>query len=401
MQYPLRDYRVLDFGWVIAGPLLGQVLADMGAEVIKVETRKHLDEMRQSPLNTSRDPEKDPVFHTTNRNKLGVTVDMSHPEGRLLLKEMVKTCDVVAENFSPRVMKEHGLNYESLRRIKPDLIMVSLPAAGSYGPLSHIVTYGPTVSSLAGLDSMVGYYGERVLGSQGFYADMTSAIHAAFAVLSALYYRNNTGLGQHIEVPQWEAAACCIGEAIMEYTINGRIIGPRGNRHPTMAPHGNYPCKGEDKWVSIAVKTEEEWSAFCNAVGNPPWTSEERFADAASRLSNVAELDEYVAQWTRNHTHYEAAEILQRAGVAAAPVLDVGERYLDPHFQERQIYADFEHPAIGKDIIAGLSWKLSATPGGIRSPAPLLGQHNDYVFGEILGLPQKEIQRLMEEKVIY
>ena len=399
--YPLEDLRVLDFGWVLAGPVVATLLGNLGAEVIKIESRKRIDSMRLSPDNLSLDPEKDLLFHSLNRNKLSISIDITHPKANKILKGLVEISDVVVENFSARVMARHGLDYQALKGVNPSIIMISLPATGMSGPLSDVITYGNTLQALGGAESLVGYYGEQVLGMQQAWADYNAAIHGFFAVLAALYYRKKTGKGQHIEAAQLDPLISSLGEAIMEYTMNGRVLGPQGNRNPTMAPHNNYRCQGEDKWVSIAIKTEEEWQSFCQAMGNPPWTKEERFADRYKRMQNQEELDKFISQWTINYSHYEVMEILQKAGVAAVPCLDVEERFFDPHFNEREAYITIEHPVTGTDFVANLPWKMSRTPGGIRRSAPMLGGHNDYVFGKLLNMSQEEIAELVEEKVLY
>ena len=400
-DYPLSGYRVVDFSWVWAGPLLGELLADMGAEVIKVETNKRLDSARLTPGRSTVGPETDFVFHSINRNKLGITVDMTDPRGAKLIRELISISDVALDNFSPMGLKKLNLQYEELSQANPQLVMISLPAAGQHGPLSNIVTYAPSLGALCGYSSIIGYPGERVLGEQTPYLDVTSSIHGAFAVLSALYYRERTGKGQYIDMAQIEVGASVIGEAFMEYFMNGRVLGTMGNRSPTMAPHNNYPCLGEDRWVSIAVDTEEEWRSFCTAIGNPPWVKEKRFSDKFNRQRNLEELDRLVSAWTINLSNYEVMDILQKAGVAATPCLDLMERFSDPHYAERGTHLQVEHPATGIDIIAGIPFKLSGTPGEVRRHAPMLGQHNDYVFRELLGKPESEIAQLIEEKVIY
>jgi len=377
------------------------ILADMGAEVIKVETKKRLDSARLTPGRSTVGPETDFVFHSMNRNKLGITVDMSDPRGAALIRELVEISDVAVENFSPKGLRNLGLEYASLREVNPKLIMISLPAAGQYGPLSDIVTYAPSLGALCGYSSLIGYPGERVLGEQTPYLDVNSAIHGAFAVLAALYYRERTGKGQYIDMAQIEVGASTIGEAFMEYFMNGRVMGTMGNRNPAMAPHNNYPCKGDDKWISIVVKTDGEWRSFCDAIGNPPWAKEVRFSDGFNRLRNQDELDRLVSGWTVEFTYYEVMDILQKAGVASAPCLDLTERFSDPHFEERGTHLQVEHPATGVDIIAGLPFTLSETPGAVRRPAPLLGEHNEYVFGKLLGKTGEEIAQLIEDKVIY
>ncbi|MCX5994386.1 MAG: CoA transferase [Chloroflexi bacterium] len=400
-DYPLSGYRVADFSWVWAGPLLGELLADMGAEVIKVETNKRLDSARLTPGRSTVGPETDFVFHSINRNKLGITVDMTDPRGAKLIRELISISDVALDNFSPMGLKKLNLEYTELSQANPQLVMISLPAAGQHGPLSNIVTYAPSLGALCGYSSIIGYPGERVLGEQTPYLDVTSSIHGAFAVLSALYYRERTGKGQYIDMAQIEVGASVIGEAFMEYFMTGRVLGTMGNRSPTMAPHNNYPCLGEDRWVSIAVDTEEEWRSFCTAIGNPPWVKEKRFSDKFNRQRNLEELDRLVSAWTINLSNYEVMDILQKAGVAATPCLDLTERFSDPHFAARGTHLQVEHPATGVDIIAGIPFKLSGTPGEVRRHAPLLGEHNDYVFRELLGKPESEIAQLIEEKVIY
>ncbi|MBL7119205.1 MAG: CoA transferase [Dehalococcoidia bacterium] len=400
-QYPLQGCRVVNFGWVFAGPYLATMLGDLGAEVIKIETRSRIDSMRLSPDNLDRDPDRDPWFHSGVRNQLSVTIDMNQPQAIPILKNLVKISDIVVENFSPKVLKQHGLDYQSLAEVNPGIIMVSLPAAGHYGPLRDAQTYGPSLTGLAGVDNLVGYYGERVLGLQQAYADVNSALHGAFAALSALYYRKRTGKGQFIDMAQLEAVISIAGEAVMEYTINGTVLGTQGNRYPTMCPHNNYRCKEEDKWVSIGIKTEEEWKNFCEAIGNPSWTKDERFADRYSRLRNQEDLDKLISEWTANYTYYEVTETLQKFGVAAAPCLDTEGRFFDPHLQERQTYLEVEHPATGVDFIANSAWRLSENPTEIRLRSPLLGEHNSYVLRDLLGMSEEDIARLEAEKVIY
>ena len=400
-DFPLEGYRVIDFGWAAAAPRATCLLADMGAEVIKVETRKRPDPVRFGPDNLERDPEMDPLFHSINRNKLGILLDLTHSEGIELIKRLVRISDVVVENFSPGVMKRFALDYDELKKIKPDIIMISFPGVGSEGPLADVVTYGPSLAGLAGLDSLIGYEGERVLGMQQAYADINAALHGAFAIQIALYHRERYGEGQHIEVAQIESLISTMPEPVMEFSINQRNLSTLGNVNRMMSIHNNYPCKGEDKWVSIAILTKKEWEGFCRAIGNPPWTKRDEFVDGYKRSLNRKELDRLIGEWTIGRTPYEVMEILQKAGVAAAPCADTEDRYFDPHFQERKIIVDVEHPATGVDFVPNVVCNLSETPGAIRRPAPLLGEHNDYVFGELLGLPKDEIEKLIQEKVIF
>jgi len=394
--------RVVDFGWVWAGTALGHILADHGAEVIKVESKRRLDGLRLGKVFELGDTlEMNPYFQNLNRNKLSITVDFTKAQGAELLKELVKKSDMVIENFNPGVLDRHGLGYEVLSRIKPDIIMIALSAVGQKGPLSQIVTYAPIISALSGIDSMIGYPGGPALGFKHAYADPTASLFGAFALLAALRYRKRTGKGQYIDLSQAESATCLIGEALMDYQMNGRVAGTKGNSSLVMAPHGHYPCLEEDTWVAIAVKTEEEWLSFCRAIGDPDWTKDPRFTDRRGRLANSRELDELVASWTRERTDYEAAHTLQAAGVAATPVLGVDGIFVDEHFQSRATFVDVEHPVVGGTFLYDLPWKMSGVERKPIRHAPLLGEHNGYVFGQLLGLSQEEIDRLVAEEVIY
>ncbi|MFC1990833.1 CaiB/BaiF CoA transferase family protein [Chloroflexota bacterium] len=402
----LEGYRVVDFGWVWAGTVLGQILADHGAEVIKIESKKRLDGLRLGKVfELGETLEVNTYFHNLNRNKLSITVDISQPKGAELIKELVKKSHIVVENFTPSVLNRYGLDYPSLIKVKPDIVMISMSPAGQRGPLSQIVAYAPIITALSGIDSMVGYPDSEPMGFKHAYGDVTASLSGAFAVLAAMRYHARTGKGQHIDMSQIEITTSLIGEGIMDYTMNSRGKGTQGNYSPNMAPHGNYPCKeddrGDDKWVSIAVKTEGEWRNFCKAIGNPSWCADPKFADRRLRLANSAELDKYVTQWTSNHTDYEVAEILQKEGVAATPVLTTADIFLDPHYNQRRSFVDVEHPISGGTAIYDLPWKFSGITRKKIRHAPLLGEHNDYVFGEILGLPKEKRDKLVEENIIY
>ncbi len=405
----LDGYRVLDFGTAYAGPIAGHLLADMGAEVIKVESRTRLDGLRLGRPIVGDDiaggdqgkwPDLMPHFHTLNRNKLGITVDLKKPEGVVVVKKLVQKSDIIIENFSPGVMLRAGLDYDSLTAVKPDIIMVSMSGPGQDGPLKDVVSYGVTISALSGLGRTIGYRGDRPLMTQVPFCDIMSGMHGAFAAMTALWYRISTGQGQFIDLSEWEASSSVLGEAMMDYVMNSRNRDTQGNYHPHMAPYNNYPCQGEDKWVAIAVGSEEEWLGFCKALRNPPWTKEARFASQDARLANRDALDELVSQWTAKHTPYEVMDLLQKAGVAAVPTMNIEDQYMDPHLRERQVHVEIEHPAVGIEMIYGMPWKLSDTPGSVQRHAPLLGEHNDYVLGEIIGLSKDEIAKLKESGVL-
>jgi len=402
-EMALEGLRVLDFGWVWAGPIVGQLLGDMGAEVIKVESRKRLDFVRMFPPFAEGKPDPDGAlfFHSLNRNKLSITLDLTQPRAIELVKRLVEICEVVIENFSPKALRNLDLDYPALQEIKPDLIMVSLSAAGQTGPLRDIMTYGPSLGALAGLDSLIGYPAERVLGWPMAYTDPASGLLAIFGIMAALYHRKRTGKGQYIDLAQWEATSALLPEFILDYTMNGRVAGPQGNRHRHMAPHGCFRCQGEDAWISIAVETEDEWRNFCKVLGNPPWCQEERFANRANRLQNQEELNRKIEEWTAGLTPQETMKLLQEAGIAAFPSYGIGDILKDPHFEERGVKVVVDHPKMREEVLYGLPWKFSRTPGSIRRSAPLLGEHNRYVFCQLLGMSEEEVRSLEEEKVIY
>jgi len=400
---PLHGYRVLDFGWVLAGAIPGMVLADMGAEVIKVESRQRLDYMRMGRpiIGDQPDPEQHPMFHNVNRNKLSITLNTIHQQAVELARKLVARCDMVIENFSPGVMDRLGLGYEDLRQIKPDLIMASISSTGQTGPLRDLRAYAPSIGALAGLDSTLGYEEGRPLGLKHAYGDICGALHTVFAIVAALYQRQRTGRGQYIDLSMLRATIATQGLGLMEYIMTGRVMQPRGNYDPTMAPYGNYPCEGEDRWVSIAIATDEEWQGLKAALGSPAWTSDPKFASRYGRLKHRHELDQHLAQWTAGRSAETVTELLQSHGVAAVPVMGAEERLFNSHFRERGLYADIDHPSLGAEPIFNLMWNLSQTPSAIRRHAPLMGEHNQQVFCEILGMSAQEVKVLEETQVIY
>ncbi len=407
----LQGYRVIDFGTAWAGPVTAQLLGDMGAEVIKVESRRKMDGLRMGRPIVGKDiagsdqgkwPDMQPQFHSFNRNKLSVSVDLQHAEGRRIVKELVGISDIVVDNSSPGVMARLGLDHESLAGLKPDIITVSLTACGESGPLARTVAYAPTITALGGLNGLTGYGdGETPYLTNVGYGDANAAVHAVFAVLAALWHREETGEGQHIELSETEAVTALLGEAFMEYSMTGMLPGPRGNADAAMCPHGIYRAAGDDKWIAIAVKGEEEWRGLCTALGATDWLEERRFADTFSRLRHRAELDSLVGAWTAQREVEDAVRILQEAGVAATQVMSVEDQFIDRHYRARKTFEEVLHPLVGVEVLPGIPWKMSRSAGSIRRPAPCLGEHNTYVFTTLLGYSDKEVRRLEEEKVIY
>lgn len=401
---PLKGIRVTDFTVVWHGTHVTQWFGVMGAEVIKIETKVHPDILRsnfpkgkqRAGLNMSSE------FAALNYGKKSISLNLQQPKGVELAKKLIKMSDIVTENFGGSVLERWGLGYQDLKKINPGIILYAGSGYGRTGPLKEAVAFANTVEACSGLSNLVGYPegGPSMMASRGW-NDLVAAVHGAFAVLAALYNRKSTGEGQYIDLSMTEAMEGFLVEPLIDYNINGRVAGRVGNRDSIMAPHGTYRCRGDDKWVAIAVANNDEWRAFCRAIGNPDWTKREEFRDELSRWHNQAELDELIGQWTRNYTDYEAMEILQKAGVMAGASLDMKELMDDPHLKERGFFVEMEHREMGKLRLPGLPLKLSDCPKGDYSAPPCLGQDNDYVFGELLGLSKEEIKRLEEEKVIY
>ncbi|UCG83641.1 MAG: CoA transferase [Dehalococcoidia bacterium] len=412
---PLSGVRVLEFGMAVAGPHACKLLALLGAEVIKVESITHLDMLRRAGVDAEkgakiqalRPGEPLPpgvmldtfVSNTTHLNKLGITLDMTKPAAVELAKRLVARSDVVVENYRPRVMEGYGLDYPALRETNPKLIMLSTSIAGKTGPEREYLGYMEVFGALGGLGHLTGYPDGPPTWIR-FSMDTMSAVTAAGAILAALIYKQRTGEGQYIDYSSYEGAACLIGDALLDYTMNGRNQSRQGNLDDFMAPHNCYRCQGDDKWISIAIGTDEEWNAFCNAIGNPEWTKDERFSDSYSRWQNQKQMDAFIQEWTMNSESFEVMEVLQKAGVAAIPSFSSPEIWGDPHLDERGLTVIVDHVTLGAQPVSAPPWKLSRTSAEITSAGPTLGQHNDYIFGELLGLSKEEISDLVDKGVI-
>lgn len=407
---PLRSIRILDLTMVVAGPYSTLVLADLGAQVIKIEGPTRWDPFRgpRAPhgghyhggLGPPHPYNRSLQFNELNRNKLAITLDLSQPQGVRLFKGLARISDVVLENYSPRVMGNFGLDFESLRRERPDIIMVSMPGYGSTGPYRDYVAHGPGVDAMSGMQWLTGHADGLPLKAGGQYCDQTNGLTATFAILTALFHRRRSGKGQHIDVAMREASTQLIGEAFLAYSLTGRVPQRMGNDHPSHAPHGCYPCRGEDEWVTIAVGSDEEWDRFCHALGDPPWTQDPRFATAPGRWHQRRELDGHVAAWTKERAARDVMWLLQEAGVAAGSVSDSQAIVEDPHLLQRDFLQTTQHAQAGENVHCSLPWKVSGQRPPMSRPAPCFGEHNGYVLGELLGLSGTEVEALAAEKVI-
>ncbi len=404
-RLPLEGIRVTDTTTMWAGSYTTNLLATLGAEVIKVESIQHIDPWR--PSTTDMGPreqfwERSPLWNSVNTDKLSVTLDLSQSRGAEIFKQLVKISDIVAENFTPRVMNNFGLDYPVLKEVNPRIIMISLPAYGMTGPWRDYSGYAATIEQMSGVCQLTGYPDgpPESVAWRGF-SDPTAGVNGMVAVLFALLFRQMTGRGQYIDLSQVEATTCMIGDVIVDYTMNKRVQLRRGNRHPFMAPHGYYRCRGNN-YVGIVVASDKEWKQFCEVLGDPSWSKEVKFADSLSRWHNQDELDKLIEQWTIQHTHYEIMSNLQKVGVRAGAVLNNDEFIKDPHLKERGFLQVVDRSIVGPHPypIPTASMKFSKSPITIRRPAPLLGEHNDYVLGSLLGMPKEEIQSLADDKII-
>jgi benzylsuccinate CoA-transferase BbsF subunit len=402
---PLEGKRVVDFGQMWAGPHLSQWLAVMGAEVIKIETHLRVDFMRMvghPPGFEREDFNAGTAFASLNYGKKSITLNMKETKALELARSLIRISDVVTENFGGPVLERWGLGYQDLIKIRPDIIVYAGSGYGRNGPHKARPAYAEIVEAFDGSTYLNGYPGgEPATVGVSPWTDATQAMHGAIAIMAALYHRGNTGEGQYIDAAMIEGSSNFLGEMVMGYTMNGALGERIGNRDNFMAPHGCYRCKGEDAWVAIAVSGEDEWMAFCDVLGNPEWTKKEAFSDELSRWKNQDELDKLVEAWTRNYEPYEVMTRLQESGVAATVSLNVKDLVSDPQLKAREFFIENDHPVLGKLGLAGLPWKHDESNKGNYSTAPLLGEDNQYVFGELLGLSDEEIAKLEKEKVIY
>ncbi len=401
-RLPLLGIRVLDLSKVWAGPYCTRLLADMGAEVIKVEAPGAWDMTRSLsllPHTTERAYNRSAYFNHYNRNKYGCVIDFGRPRGHELALRLVALSDVVIENYRSDVMERLGLTYEAMRRVRSNVIVVSMPSHGLRGPDAHHIAYGTHIEQLGGLPSLNGYPDGPPQRSGISYGDPMAGAVAAGATIAALLYRRWTGRGQHVEVAQWEAFLPFVGEFFVEYSMTGRLPLRRGNRHSSMAPHGVYPCQGDDCWVAISVGSDADFAALCSIIGQPELARDQRFIDVVSRHRLQHELDEIVSAWTRERTHHETAAQLQAAGVPASPVLTMPEIAADPHLAGRAFFEEVAHREAGCWPMDGPAWRFDRTPAHVRLPAPCFGEHNDYVFRGLLGLSDDEIADLERDGV--
>lgn len=415
---PLAGVRVADFCWMGVGSVATRMLADFGAEVIKIENRRRIDRPRLLPIykgevrnygeeRSDADPNRGGLHNNYSRNKLGVTVDMKSDRGRRLVDRLISESSVVTENFAPGVMERWGLTYERLRELSPEVVYGRMSGFGHTGPRAHFKSYGPVVQAVSGLSFISGLPGVEPSGWGLSYMDNQAAYYNSAALMMAILRRRATGLGAEVDVSAVEVGISMIGTDMLDVTANGTVTRrptfPRGNRldDPAAAPHGVYPSADEDRWVAIAVFDDADWARFVAAIGRPAWTDEPAFATQRDRHANQDTLDEHVATWTRQRSDRDAMELLQSAGVAAGAVQNAEDlSEWDPQIADRGTFFELDHPVIGEARFEGTPISFSRTSQHTWRSAPLLGEDNHYVFGDILGLSSDEITELENDGVI-
>ena len=402
-KLPLDGVRIVDFTWVGAGPYTTKILADAGAEVIKIESGKRPDILRLTP------PFKDGIeglnrsgyFANRNTSKKSFQLDMSQERSRILIKELVKTADIVSNSFTAGTMEKWGLGYENLKEVKNDIIFISMPMQGTTGPHKEFSGFGAMMNALIGLNHLTGMPDREPIGTGTNYPDhVPNPTHGAFAILSALRYRNMTGKGQYLELAQTESALGVLAVAIMEAANNATSPKRRGNYVDYAAPNGAYRCKGDDEWCVISCKTEEQWDAFLRVTGLNELSHNPKFASLEERKRNGSQLDAIISTWTKRYTPKEVMQVLQSEGVPSGMIQSAKSLIdEDVHLKYRNHFVELEHPEMGKTLYNNLPFRLSKTPVVIQSPAPLLGADTEFVCKKLLNMSDESYEALIEKGI--
>ena len=393
---PLNDVKICDFMWVMAGPASTRILADYGATVVRIESPTRVDTARtlQPYHNNQLGPDSSGLFANCNAGKFGISLDLGNPAARAVVHDLVRWADVVTESFSPKAMRAWGFDYESLRKVNPRLIMLSSCLMGQTGPLAKIAGFGNMAAAISGFHNLTGWPDRAPSGVFGAYTDYVAPRFTAMAILAALDHRRRTGEGQYIDQSQAECAIHFLGPAILDYTVNGRVEERAGNSDAAFAPHGVYPAAGDDQWIAIVCRDDDEWRRLCAAMNNEDLARDSRYASAAGRLEHRDAIDSSIASWTRTLERADIESRLQSLGVPAHQVQNSADAYADPQFVHRGHFVALEHPVLGKFTVEGPRAKLSRTPATVRRAAPSLGQDNQHVLETILGYDETQITEL-------
>ncbi len=394
--------KVVDFSWAAAGPQVGRELAEHGATVIRVESHTHLDPLRafQPFKDSTPGVDRSAFYAEYNTNKLSVSLDLARPRGRELALKLVEWADLITESMAPGAMAAMGLDYESCHKANPMVIYLSTSQQGEDGPHHRFKGVGHHVNAVAGYSSTTGWPDSDPTMVFTAYSDFVAPWYSLIAVMGALMRRRRTGRGLRIEQSQLECGVSFLGAHLLNWAVNRKDLRRRGNRDSHMSPHGVYPCRGADRWVAIAARDDQQWRSLCLASGNPEWLTDPRFATVISRKRNEDELDGLIGEWTRSFTAEQVMALLQEAGVPAGVVQTCEDLLSDPQMKHRGHYRVLHHPAIGPHSYHAPAYRLSETPCELRRAGPALGQDNDYVYKQVLGMTDDDISDLMAEGVI-
>lgn len=401
-KHVFEGLKAVGFVYAGVGAFVLRVLALHGATVVRVESETRPDTVRTMA------PYKDNIpglnrsyyYNFPNTDKYDLALNMKHPRKDEVTKRLVKWADVLVENFTPGVMASWDLSYKEVKKINPSIIMISLSMQGQTGPARLQGGYGALLQSLAGYPLITGWPEGLPCVIDRSYPDYISPRYGAIAVIAALLHRRRTGKGQYIDVSEYEDAIQFEIPVTLDWVVNQRIQTRMGNKCPYAAPHGAYQCKGDDRWCVIAVFSDSEWQAFCKVIGNPEWTKEARFSTLLTRKQNEDKLNQLVEEWTLNYTAEEVMNMMQQAGVKAGVVQTVEDVVeYDPQLKHRHFFWTLKHPECGETIHNRPNYILSKTPSELRMPAPLLGEHTDYVCKELLQMPEDEYVSLLLDNV--
>lgn len=396
-RLPLQDVKILDFMWVLAGPGITRIFADYGATVIRVESVNRTDPTRTvGPFQDGQTgSESSGLWGNNNAGKYGITLDLSTAGARAIVIDLVRWADVVCEAFSPKAMRAWGFDYESLRQVKPDLIMLSTCLMGQSGPLSKFAGFGNLAAALCGFYYLVGWPDRPPSGPFSAYTDYIAPRFGACALMAALIHKKLTGEGQYIDQAQAESALQFLALPIVDFSANQHEYRPVGNHDQYHAPHGVYAAAGDDRWIAIACRSEEEWRALCAVMETPRLSADPRFSTFAARQANANELDLIINEWTRRSDAFQIQRKLQAHAVPAHVVQNASDLYEDPQLRHRKHFVTVPHAELGQTWVENSRFALSRTPARVERAAPMLGQHNQYVLEQILGYDEGRIAELV------
>ncbi len=398
---PLADVKVLDFMWVLAGPGITRGLADYGATVVRVEALSRTDPVRTvGPFKDSKvTQESSALWWNNNAGKYGITLDMSKPAARAVVQDLVRWADVVSESFSPKAMRAWGLDYDSLRKIKPDIIMIRSCLMGQTGPLSRFAGFGNLAAAMCGFYNLVGWPDRVPSGPFSAYTDYIAPRFGLAAVMAALIHRKVTGEGQYIDQAQAESALQFLTLPIADNAVNGREYLPVANYDPNHAPHGVYPAAGDDRWVAIACRTDDHWQALCAVMGRSDLARDPRFQNLSGRQQERTALDAAISEWTRRLDPHQIEHQLQAVGVPAHTVQNMFDITKDPQLAHRGHFVEVPHSTLGSTFVENSRFRLSRTPAQVRRSSPALGEHNQFVLEQLLGYSEERISTLAAEEI--